>query len=384
MVNNPTIRDTVLRSLSAIGGVQEASYYADMFAAQQAERFALIVIDPRCLKNPLLESLISDLRILSDLDLYPVLLVGALDDDRTTVKFQAQRLAKELGAVSIRTTKLNTATYGLISDVKKASQGGAIPIMEMTERRGDMDLERIVTEIQPNKIIFLQPSGGLTKNGIRIPVVNLDNVDTLIDRSTLTTGQTRFMDLVGELSKETSRRSVYIIASPLNLLTELFTTKGSGTLFRRGAQLSSHISLKTLDADRLAESISRAFGKSIRPEVLEDKIHGAIVEVDYRGGAICTKLGGMPYLSKFWVSRSAQGEGIARDIWEQLCEETPRFFWRSRKENPFNDWYMYACDGMQVNGEWRIFWKGLKGDKITAAIKAASKAPDDFLPGSSQ
>ena len=138
-----TIRDTVLRSLSAVGATKEAKYYAELFAAQQAERFALIVLDPRCLKNPLLEALISNLKILSDLELSPVLLVGALDDDRTSVKFQAQRLAKDLEQSSVKTAKLNTASYQLIPEVRQKARKGIMPILEMTERRGKMSLSLI-------------------------------------------------------------------------------------------------------------------------------------------------------------------------------------------------------------------------------------------------
>jgi len=148
-VSKSTIRKTVLRSLSAIGATKEAKFYAELFAAQDAERFALIVLDPRCLKNPLLESLISNLKILSDLGLSPVLLVGALDDDRTSVKFQAQRLAKDLDHVSVQVAKLNTASYQLIPEVRQKSRKGMIPILEMTERRGKMNLMKIVTELKP-------------------------------------------------------------------------------------------------------------------------------------------------------------------------------------------------------------------------------------------
>jgi len=125
-MSKSSIRDTVLRSLSAIGATKEAKFYAELFAAQDAERFALIVIDPRCLKNPLLEALISNLRILSDLGLSPVLLVGALDDDRTSVKFQAQRLTKDLDQASVKTAKLNTASYQLIPEVRQKSRRGIL------------------------------------------------------------------------------------------------------------------------------------------------------------------------------------------------------------------------------------------------------------------
>ena len=99
-----------------------------------------------------------------------------------------------------------------------------------------------------------------------------------------------------------------------------------------------------------------------------------------RGGAIMIDIAGsVPYLSKFWVSQEARGEGLARDIWEAICAGIPAFFWRSRRGNPFNDWYMRGCDGMQVSGQWRVFWKGLTEAQIPGSIIAASHMPDDFL-----
>jgi len=276
-MSKSSIRDTVLRSLSAIGATKEAKFYAELFAAQDAERFALIVIDPRCLKNPLLEALISNLRILSDLGLSPVLLVGALDDDRTSVKFQAQRLTKDLDQASVKTAKLNTASYQLIPEVRQKSRRGMIPILEMTERRGKMSLHKLVTELKPNKVIFLQPSGGLSRGDERLSFVNIDRLEETLNPDDLTLGQS-----------------------------------------------------------------------------------------------------GLPYLSKFWVSKAAQGEGIARDIWDKMCADTPAFFWRSRMENPFNEWYLGACDGMQISGDWRVFWKGLEAPEVPGAIIAAASAPDDF------
>ena len=61
-----------------------------------------------------------------------------------------------------------------------------------------------------------------------------------------------------------------------------------------------------------------------------------------------------------------------------MCDNIPEFFWRSRRENPFNDWYMRQCDGMQISGNWRVFWKGMKADDIPQALELAVSAPDDF------
>lgn len=376
------IRETVLRSLSAVGATKEAKYYAELFAAQEAERFALIVIDPRCLKNPLLEALISNLKILSDLELSPILLVGALDDDRTSVKFQAQRLAKDLEQVSVKTGKLNTASYQLIPEVRQKARKGIIPILEMVERRGKMSLQKIVTELKPNKVIFLQPSGGLSRGDERLSFVNIDTLEETLNPDELTVGQSRFISLVKDLAKEKDNQAVYVMASPLNLLAELFTTKGSGTMLRRAAPIMITPTLARTDKVKLKTSIEEAFNKPIKPKFLRSKIYKGFIEEDYRGGAIFTQLAGLPYLSKFWVSKVAQGEGIARDIWDMMCADIPAFFWRSRMGNPFNEWYMQACDGMQISGDWRVFWKGLDAPEVPGAIIAAASAPDDFDPPS--
>ncbi len=372
------IRDTVLRSLSAVGAVDEARFYADLFAAQDPERFALIVLDPRCLKNPLLEALISNIRILYDLGLAPILLVGALDDDRTSVKFQAQRLVKELESVHVKAAKLNTASYGLIPEVRQKAANGRIPILELTEDGERNGLQAIAAQLKPAKIIFLQPSGGISYQGQRVPVINIDNPSAMIDTDSLTAGQSTFMTMVQGMAGTFSHKTVYVIASPLNLLAELFTTKGSGTLIRRAAKIETFTSLKNIDADRLRGSIDVAFGKPLNGDFLGRKIHMAYVDSNYRGGAILTMLGGLPYLSKFWVTGEARGEGLARDVWDKLRAETPAFFWRSRRNNAFNDWYMRHCDGMQISGEWRVFWVGLEAPEVPGAILAASSAADDF------
>ena len=377
------IRNTVIQSLSAVGATQEAQFYAELFASQDPERFALIVLDPRCLKNPLLESLVSNLRILADLRLTPILLVGALDKDHTSVKFQSQRLTKALVGVGVKAAKRNTASYGLIEEVRKLCRTNRLPVLELSGTRAGLDLKALVAAIEPAKTIFLQPSGGLTRDGNRIAVLNIDQIDETIATAKITKGQQLFLNHVKSLSEsalaaDKSSKAVYVIASPLNLLAELFTTKGSGTLLRRPAKFKTVRHLRELNEAALRLSIDEAFNKPLGDNFMKTALHKGIVEVDYRGGALFAKLAGLTYLSKFWVSEEARGEGIARDIWEEAISNVPDFFWRSRMGNPFNDWYMRVCDGMQISGEWRVFWKGLGAPEIPGAIIAAASAPDDF------
>ena len=82
------------------------------------------------------------------------------------------------------------------------------------------------------------------------PVINIDAPSALVGADALTTGQARFMDIVKDMASSFDHRSVYVMASPLNLLAELFTTKGSGTLIRRGAKIDSISDLQSCDGER--------------------------------------------------------------------------------------------------------------------------------------
>lgn len=376
------MRETVLKSLSAVGAEHEAKFYADLFARQDAESFAMLVIDPRCLKRPLMEALISALRILSNIELTPIVIIGALEDARTSIKFQTQIISKALERISVPAIKLNTASYGLIKEVRKSARGGKIPVLEMTDRRGKMNLSGLVKSLKPKKIIFLQPSGGLNIEGVRHPNLNVQDLPELMQAETFSAGQIRFLECVLELETSAKACRSYVIASPLNLLGELFTTRGTGTLIRRAIELKTGTSYKSFSRPELSRAIELAFGKRLDPIFFDKTLYSGFVEKDYRGGALFTEQAGQPYLSKFFVLREARGEGIARDIWDAACAEVPSFVWRSRMGNPFNSWYMKQCDGMQraksPAGDWRIFWKGLDATKIGDSIEAAISAPDDF------
>ena len=377
-----SVRETVLQSLSAVGAQHEAKFYADLFARQEAETFAMIVVDPRCLKDPLLEALIAALRILSNLELSPTLVVGALEDGRTSAKFQAQRLSRDLDKSGVRASKLNTATYGLIKEVRNTARSGKMPILEMTDRRGKMNLTGLVKELQPNKIIFLQPSGGLNQNGERRANLTVGELPDFMESQAFSAGQVRFLDCVLELEKSAKARRSYVIASPLNLLGELFTTRGTGTLIRRGIELKAGKAFKSFSKPKLTRALETAFDKRLKPSFFKTPLYAGFVEGEYRGGALFKEQASLPYLSKFFVLREARGDGIARDIWDAACDDVPSFLWRSRMGNPFNAWYMRKCDGMQrannQSGDWRIFWKGLDAAEIGDAIAAAASAPDDF------
>ena len=379
MAKNESARATVMRSLIAVGSQREASFYANIFQNIAPEQFALIIIDTKCLKSPLFEALITDLKILSNLDLTPILMVGALQADKSNVRFQSGRLCQALDSAKIKTTKLNCASYQFMSEVKKKARSGHFVILEMTELERGLGLKDIANRLEPSKMIFLQPSGGFRVDDKRLAVVNVDRPENYPDTDMLSEGQKQFVSTVSDLVGSAQYRCNYVIVSPLNLLTELFTISGAGTMLRRGAKLKCQKSYAGLDMEALGTSIEGAFERTLQADYLRRPISQICIEENYRGGAIITQLADLPYLSKFWISQEAQGEGIARDIWRELREKTPVFFWRSKNDNTFNTWYMKMCEGMQVRGDWRVFWIGLDAPEIPDAVLAASNAPQDFV-----
>ncbi|MBC6403037.1 MAG: hypothetical protein GDA35_05375 [Hyphomonadaceae bacterium] len=373
------VREAVIRSLSAVGAIREARFYVDLFKSLKPERFAIIVPDSRCLKNPLLESLAGNIRILSDLGIYPTLVVGAFDGDPISVRFQGQGLVRELESVSVQVSKFNAASRGLVPEIRKTARRSHVPVLEMTHAGEKHGLAALAAGLKPAKVIFLQPSGGMSRDGHRVPVIDMDDPDVFDRIDPLTTGQSELVATARALDRKLDHKTVYVIASPLNLLSELFTIRGSGTLLRRSANVAHYADPGDIDRIALGTSLEAAFQRPLKTSFWTRTIRAIIVDDTYRGGAIIMKLADLPYLSKFWVTREARGEGLAGDIWRELVRHEPCFFWRSRNGNPFNDWYMQHCEGMQMSRNWRVFWCGLKTGSIARAVVAASGAPEDFV-----
>ena len=373
-------REAVLRSLVAIGSARETAFYTALFQEHSPEKFALIILDPRCLKNPLMEAFLSAMKILSDIGLTPILIIGALDDDPTSTRFQTQRLCRELEAIGIINSKLNCASYQLIESVRRLAHRGRIVVLEMTETNQGLDVAGLIGELEPAKVMFLQPSGAIRVDGKRLDVVNIDDMERTLPTQELSDGQNKFLDMVRKLAEHTDYRCTYVMASPLNLLGELFTVKGTGTLLRRGTKIKLSTDYSCVSVAQLKTSIENAFSRTLKEGFFERPISNLAYEANYRAGAILSPVDDLQYLSKFWVTKEARGEGLARDVWRSLMAQHKVFFWRSRNNNHFNTWYMKICDGMQISGEWRVFWKGLSPLQIPNAVTRAANFPDDFEP----
>src|SRR5690606_4976989 len=171
------------------------------------------------------------------------------------------------------------------------------------------------------------------------------------------------------------------LTSPLNLLRELFTVRGAGTLVKTGSPLQQVRAYDDLQRERLVELLETTFGRTLRPEFLEQAPLAVCFDPNYRGAAIVPAglYEGSAYLSKFAVIRSAEGEGLGRDLWEAVARDYPVLYWRARISNPISAWYRSQCDGMHRQGEWCVFWRGVPLERIPAFSRDALQRPPDLL-----
>ena len=109
----------------------------------------------------------------------------------------------------------------------------------------------------------------------------------------------------------------------------------------------------------MRDLIATAFGRAPVADYFERlDFHHAFVSESYRAAAVVTRLDDAVYLDKFAVLDDARGEGLGGAVWRRLVEFAPRLYWRSRADNPVNEFYFGACHGAVKRGGWTVFWRG--------------------------
>ncbi|MBN3312871.1 NAGS protein, partial [Atractosteus spatula] len=189
------------------------------------------------------------------------------------------------------------------------------------------------------------------------------------------------VDLLNQLPSESSA----VITSASTLLTELFSHRGSGTLFKNGEPIHRYSSLDEIDVDRLLALINKSFGKNLKEDYvasLKGRLHSIYLSEEYSAVAVITKepvRSRTPYLDKFVVSSSRQGQGASQILWERIRRDLGALFWRSQSTNRINPWYFKKCDGSFVNGRWIVFWFGLSDMRDSyELVEYAKNIPDSF------
>lgn len=171
------------------------------------------------------------------------------------------------------------------------------------------------------------------------------------------------------------------VATPWNLMEELFTVKGAGCVIRKGSFIDRHTDMAQVDRVRLLTLLESSFGRKVANPALLDHVQEAYVERGYMGAALLENTPAGSYLSKFAVGVEARGVGLAQELWDAMLNDHPRLFWRARSTNPINQWYEKQSDGYFKTGEWRVFWRGIRAENISDIIRSSLDRGEDFEPG---
>ncbi len=359
MMLNKTLR----LFLDGIGRRDEYEFYLEKFQSEHTACFALLCPDLGSIEGGA-GVLAFDLQFLLRLELAPALLLGGREAERM------QSLLSGEPIFVFRPLQAGDAAAFI------RAEGGAERVPVLVE--GDVPLADALLQLVPavaRRIHFIRAAGGLKGvSGEPLSYVythkeGFQHVEPL---------EYDFPALARKLLD--ARPGVHLsVTSPINLLREVFTVKGAGTVFRKGTEVLRFPGLAGVDRGRLAELLETSFGKRLKSPACLDRISLAYLEKDYRGAVLLEEHADGHFLSKFAVGREARGEGLALELWREVCRHHRALFWRSGAANPFNSWYHRHADGHHVAGKWHIFWRGLPITAISGIIEYCTQREEDFL-----
>ncbi|MCC5813502.1 MAG: acetylglutamate kinase [Leptospira sp.] len=359
--------------------------YLQYFRSQPKERFAVVCPSPDSLMDSW-NVLFHDLRVLWQLDLFPVVMI-----DISTLRYIKTFLKAGLsleGESSFpirfirRTDNMKSRIQEIISVHKK------IPVI-VSQQLHDLDIflknniSNLLEELNSNKLILLNQSAGIRdENSNRYSIINLSReYESLKNNKNSNSDDLELLGSIKHILDSNGNRRLNVsITSPSSLLKELFTIKGSGTLIKRGSKIQIFDDFHSLDRDKLQKLIENSFQRKCKPGFMENNFYKVILESEYKACALFLQTESGVLLSKFAVDEIARGEGVGREIWDLMKQTFPSLFWRAKISNPISHWYMKEADGMIKTQGWIYFWMGESWQNVPKIIEYLSNLGEDWLP----
>ena len=370
--------DLVLRFLQGVGPGSEAEFYLRLFRSQPSERFATIAVLADALDETA-TSVAFDLALLARLGLFPIVVLGL--DGADAAGTHAEQLAERARQAGVDTVTLPASAAR--EQIAAVTRSGRIPLVVTAcpdARTRQVELAAVVSAARSHKLVVLRAAGGLRAAGDPLSVVNLSTQFAALsaDARVSAADRTLLADVRRLIFELVAHPLLVAVASPLNVLHELFTVRGAGTLLRTGAVVVRHDRYQTVDVDRLSALLASGFGRTPRAGFFTTPPRYTYIADDYRGAALITQTGLGAYLTKFAVTRQAQGEGIGQDLWGALIADHPTLIWRARRDNPIRSWYERQCHGRFDVDQWTVYVRGLQAAQIGDAVALAVSQPVDF------
>ena len=395
--SNQFIKNTILKLLGAIGSEKEINKYIEKFSSPE-QRFAVIKVGGSVVENDL-ENLISSLVFLNQVGLKPVILHGAgpmlsaaLEEKRIDFSFingqrvtspevrdvahevfkeTNQRIVEALEAQGAHAKGLVSTVFQCTKDdpdlgyvgsiqsvnidlVNEVLESDSIPVIapmgfqnsEMLNINADIATVELVKAINPYKAIFLSETGGIfNKTGQLIPNINLAlEYEELMQEEWLHSGMKLKLQQIKALLDHLPRTASVSITEPINLPKELFTDSGSGTLIKHGYSVAQHKVPDKETQEHFKKIIEASFSGNLVDGFFDDPGTLNIFMTSCKRATIAISNDfSVPYMDKFGVIPEAKGEGLGAGIWHEMRKVYPQVFWRSRPNNPINNFYTSIC-----------------------------------------
>ena len=412
------VRQIVHELLAQLGSSREARQYLKEFSQTNQARFAVVKVGGGILCDHL-DELTSALGFLHRLGLIPVVIHGAgpqldqalLEAGIETVRRDGLRVTSEavmavarplmytenlrlveaLEEKGVRARGIqhgvfqcsyrNQEVLGLVGEVEQvelnavesAVRSGAVPVLtclgesssgQVLNINADIATRDLVWKLQPHKVIFLSPTGGLLDRQDRIiSAVSLTNdYEALMEQPWVHSGMRLKLQQINEMLQRLPDNASVSITSAAHLTRELFTYRGAGTLVRKGESIHVY---ETPDAEvllavkKLVESsFQRKMGDGWFEKLNEPLV---LLSETCRAAAVISRgVDNLPYLDKFIVTTEAQGEGLGAAIWQVVTARYASLYWRSRNTNPITPWYFQQADSSNRSGHWVVFTIGIE------------------------
>ena len=414
--------DILLTLVESVGRREDAEFYLRLFRELPKHSFAIVAPDAHALEDAQ-GRVALDLKFLAHLGLFAPVVLGLFSPAEGEV--QADELSRELGAARLKSRRYAAHVPRLVERLKLDLNESRIPIVVFGQRTPQLfsrfdQVGEWARQLGVRKLVLVRGRGGVgphaqgaieltpdhqlptTERGISLINLRRDHEALLAsgaldeqDRDLLA-GVREAMQDVGKPSAASSpprpspadgvrpgldlvqEALVTSVTAPTNLLHELFTVKGAGTLIKHGSVIEVFQNYEGVNLERLEALLTATFGRKLKSVFFDRQPTGVYVEQNYLGAAMVSAGNGATYLTKFVVDRLAQGLGIGRDLWEAVTRDHERLFWRSRPQNPITQWYQSQCDGMVRTPAWNVYWRGVGHDHIPALIREALAFAPDF------
>ncbi|KAF4595376.1 arg-6 protein [Ophiocordyceps camponoti-floridani] len=410
-------REIVTQMISNIGSKREVQQYLKLFTSVSSQKFAVIKVGGAILTHHLGE-LCRSLLLLYKLGLYPIIVHGAgpqlnqlleeagvepqfeegirVTDAKTLVVARKLfldenlRLLERLDDLGIQTRSLGgvlIADYldkekwqnvGKITRVNKAAieqsiAAGYIPVLtslaetedgQLLNVNADVAAAELARALEPLKVVYLSEKGGLLdgdKN--KISQINLDEeYGHLMSQPWCQYGTRLKIRQSKELLDTLPRTSSVAIIHPSNLLKELFTDSGAGTLIRRGFKIQKATSLADFgDAARLKATLIRD-REGFDAEATVDRWVDFLAENPFTAYydesmqclAIVMPHGNgraMSTLATLTITKPGWLTNIAENVFAAIKKDYPSLVWTVNEDDENLTWFFDKADGSyKING----------------------------------